>query len=85
VNLERSPNTVETYARYLAVLGVFDRKAPRLAQRQSRRPEYIYWLRVGGTDTSIQGVTAIRSERTVNHAMTAVHTLRVSLALGQCR
>jgi len=42
----------------------------------------IYWLRVGDT-ISIQGVTAIRSERTVNHAMTAVHTFtRFHLHLG---
>jgi site-specific recombinase XerD len=37
--------------------------------------EYMYWLRVGDTKVvSMQPVTAIRSEKTVNHAMTAIHT-----------
>lgn len=77
VNLERSPNTVETYARYLKLYWEY-LTAKHLDWRNVNLEdlsEYIYWLRVGGTDTiSIQTVTAVRSERTVNHAMTAVHT-----------
>ena len=77
VSLERSPNTVETYARYLKLyweyltLKNLDWRNVNLEDLS----EYVHWLRVGETDViSMQPVTARRSERTVNHALAAVHT-----------
>lgn len=77
VNLERSPNTIESYARYLKVYWEW------LVQQHidwrnvslEDLSEYMHWLRVGDTKVvSMQPVSAIRSEKTVNHAMTAIHT-----------
>ena len=77
VSLERSPNTVQTYARYLNIYWEY-LTAKHLDWRNVNLEdlsEYVHWLRVGDTNViSIQPVTAIRCERTVNHAMTAVHT-----------
>jgi site-specific recombinase XerD len=77
VNLDRSPNTIQSYARYLKLYWEY------LTYRQldwrkvsiEDLSEYIHWLRVGDTSkvVSMQPVTAIRSEKTVNHALTVVH------------
>jgi len=75
VNLERSPNTVESYARYLKVYWeyVTERRLEWCNVNLEDLSEYMHWLRVGDTNIiSMQPVQAVRSERTVNHAMTAV-------------
>jgi site-specific recombinase XerD len=75
VNLERSPNTVESYARYLKVYWeyVTERRLEWRNVSLEDLSEYMHWLRVGDTNViSMQPVQAVRSERTVNHAMTAV-------------
>ncbi len=77
-NRELSPNTIQSYARYLKLYWEY------LTQQNldwrnisiEDLSNYIHWLRVGGKSDviSLQPQTAIRSEKTVNHAMTAVHT-----------
>jgi integrase/recombinase XerD len=77
VNLERSPNTVQSYARYLKLYWewISDRHLDWRNVSLEDLSEYMHWLRVGDTNViSMQPVTAIRSEKTVNHAMTAIHT-----------
>ena len=77
VNLERSPNTVQSYARYLKLYWewINDRHLDWRNVSLEDLSEYMHWLRVGDTNViSMQPVTAIRSEKTVNHAMTAIHT-----------
>jgi site-specific recombinase XerD len=75
VNLERSPNTVESYGRYLKVYWEYVTEC-RLEWRNislEDLSEYMHWLRIGNTNvTSMQPVQVVRSERTVNHAMTVV-------------
>ena len=75
VNLERSPNTVESYARYLKVYWeyVTERRLEWRNVSLEDLSEYMHWLRVGNTNVIyMQAVQAVRSERTVNHAITAV-------------
>ncbi len=70
VNLERSPNTVESYARWLLTYWKYLTRH-KLDWRNVNiedLSEYLRWLRIGDSNQ------AIRTERTVNHAMTVVHT-----------
>lgn len=74
INLERSPNTVESYARYLKLYWewLVEQHIDWRNVSLEDLSEYMHWLRVGDTLlVSLQPVTAIRSEKTVNHAMTA--------------
>lgn len=77
VNLERSPNTIQSYARYLKLYWewLIEQHLDWRNVSLEDLSEYMHWLRVRDTKVvSMQPVKAIRSEKTVNHAMTAVHT-----------
>jgi integrase/recombinase XerD len=69
VNLERSPNTIESYARWLKVYWEYLQRN-KLDWRDVNIEDlsgYLRWLRIG------DGNEAVRSEKTVNHAMTIVN------------
>jgi site-specific recombinase XerD len=77
VNLERSPNTVQSYVHYLKVYWEWltNQHIDWRNVSLENLSEFMHWLRVGDAKVvSMQPVKAIRSEKTVNHAMTAVHT-----------
>jgi site-specific recombinase XerD len=68
INLERSPNTVNSYARWLKTYWEY-LEAKKLDWREVNIEDlamYLRWLRIG------DGNEVIRSEKTVNHAMTVV-------------
>jgi site-specific recombinase XerD len=74
----KSPNTVEAYGYDLKTWWHFlrqrhlDWKSVQLADLE----DFAHWLRVGDTSkvVSAQAITALRTERTVNRAITAVTT-----------
>ncbi|MUG91612.1 tyrosine-type recombinase/integrase [Scytonema sp. UIC 10036] len=74
----KSPNTVETYAYALKGWWEF-LSSKNLHWHKVQLPDledFVYWLRVGDTSkiVSMQAVKAIRSERSINLAVTAVTT-----------
>lgn len=76
LHVEKSPNTVETYARYLKVYWewLYKQCLDWRNVNLEDLAEYIHWLRVGDIKNviSLQPVEACRGEKTVNLALTVV-------------
>ncbi len=74
-SLERSPNTIQGYARNLKLYWEFlrDNHLDWQQVRIEQLSEFIHWLRSPNPAVvSLQPQKALRSEKTINHALTTV-------------